>query len=174
MSKQIHRQAMKELRQWKSKWAEYLLTKFESPKQLQKIMKAPIQSSTCPIDKETFGSFLDSLFSSPNPLLPNDADRMMIRSIPRFTWESFEIVLKTMKQMKSADDEDIAIEMIKYANESFKVALITLFNQSLKNELFSELWYTSILQMLPNDDDLNELLSQVKSSFVFSIYMLMI
>ena len=157
LSKQIHRQARKELRQWKSKWAEYLLTKFENTKHLQKIMKAPIQSSACPIDKEAFGSFLGSLFSSPNPLLPNDADKMMIRSIQSFTLEELETVLKGMKNLKSADDEGIVIEMIKYANETFKIALITLFNQSLEDGLFDESWYTSILQMLPKDGDLNEL-----------------
>ena len=101
-------------------------------------MKAPIQSSACPIDKETFGSFLGSLFSSPNPLLPNDADKMMIRFIESFTLEELETVLKGMKNLKSADDEDIVIEMIKYANETFKIALITLFNQSLEDGLFDE------------------------------------
>ena len=138
LSKQIHRQARKELRQWKSKWAEYLLTKFENTKHLQKIMKTPIQSSALPIDNEVFGSFLGYLFSSPNPLLPNDADKMMIRFIQSFTLEELETVLKGMKNLKSADDEGIVIEMIKYANETFKIALITLFNQSLENGAFDE------------------------------------
>ena len=53
-------------------------------------MKAPIQSSTCPIDKQIFGTFLDSLISSPNPLLLNDADKMIIRSIPENELKEFE------------------------------------------------------------------------------------
>ena len=103
-------------------------------------MKTPIQSSTCPIDKEAFGSFLGSLFSSRNPLLPNDADKMMIRSIQSFTLEELETVLKGMKNLKSADDEGIVIEMIKYANESFNTALITLFNSSLVHGLLHQSW----------------------------------
>ena len=47
----------------------------------------PIKSSTCPTDKEAFGRFIGSLFLSPNPVLPNHADRMMIRYIPSFTLE---------------------------------------------------------------------------------------
>ena len=101
------------------------MTKFENTKHLQKIIKTPIQSSACPIDNEAFGSFLGCLFSSPNPLLPNDADKIMIRFIQSFTLEELETVLKGMKNLKSADDEVIVIEMIKYANETFKVALIT-------------------------------------------------
>ena len=81
----------------------------------------------------------------------------MIRSIPNFTLEELEIAVKGMKNLKSVDDQGIVIEMIKYTNESFKAALITLFNQSLANGLFNESWYTSILQMLPKDHDLNEL-----------------
>ena len=82
---------------------------------------------------------------------------MMIRLIQSFTLEELETVLKGMKNLKSADDEGIVIEMIKYANETFKIALITLFSQSLEDGLFDESWYTSILQMLPKDGDLNEL-----------------
>ena len=65
--------------------------------------------------------------------------------------------MKRLKKLKNVDDEGIMIEMIKYANESFKAALITLFNQSLVGGLFDESWYTSILQMLPKDCDLSEL-----------------
>ena len=72
-------------------WIEYLLTKFENRKQLQTVMKAPIQSSACPIDKESFGTFRGSLFSSPNPLLPIDVDIMMIRYIPSFTLKNYKL-----------------------------------------------------------------------------------
>ena len=62
-----------------------------------------------------------------------------------------------MQHLKSADDEGIVIEMIKYAYESFKTTLTLLFNQSLKDGLFDESLYLSILQILPKDCDLNEL-----------------
>ena len=55
LSKRIPNQVRRELREWKLKWTEYVLEKFENTKHLQKIMKAPIQSSACPIDKEAFG-----------------------------------------------------------------------------------------------------------------------
>ena len=68
-----------------------------------------------------------------------------------------EIVLKGMKHLKSIDDQSIVIEMIEYANESFKVRLTTLLNQSLVDGLFDESLYLSIRQMLPKDRDLNQL-----------------
>ena len=104
----------KELRLWKFKYTEYLLSKFENTKHLQKIHKAPIQSLACPIDKEDFEYFLGSLFSFSNPQIPNDEDKHSIRSIPIFSLKELEMALKSMKNLKNADESDIVTEMIKY------------------------------------------------------------
>ena len=101
LSKHIHKQTRTELRLWNAKWTDYLLSKFENTKHLQKIHKAPIQSSACPIDKEDFGNFLGSLFSSSNPLVSNDEDKHSIRSIRIFTLEELEMALKSMKNLKN-------------------------------------------------------------------------
>ena len=61
-----------------------------------------------------------------------------------------------MKNLKNADESGIVTEMIKYTNEAFKSALVTCFNQILLPGSFDECWFTFILQMLPNDGDLNE------------------
>ena len=63
-----------------------------------------------------------------------------------------------MKNLRSADESGLVIEMVKYANEHFKSTLVTFFNQIILNGSFDESWFTSILQMLPKDGDLNELL----------------
>ena len=65
--------------------------------------------------------------------------------------------LKSMKNHRSADESGLVVEMIKYANESFKLALVTFFNQIILNGSFDESWFKSILQLLPKDGDLNEL-----------------
>ena len=62
----------------------------------------------------------------------------MIRFIPNCTLEELEVGLEEMKNLKSADVGDIVIEMIKYTNESFKIALVTLFNQILIDISFDE------------------------------------
>ena len=71
--------------------------------------------------------------------------------------EELETALKSMKNLRSADESGLVVEMIKYANESFKSALVTFFNQIILNGSFDESWFKSILQMLPKDGDLNEL-----------------
>ena len=117
LSKLIHKQSRKELRMWKAKWAEYLLEKFENTKYLQKIKISPIKSSACPIDAEAFASFLGTLYSSSNPLTTTEEDTKAIRSIPEFSLDELEAALKGMTNLRSADEDGIVVEMIKYANE---------------------------------------------------------
>ena len=62
-----------------------------------------------------------------------------------------------MINLMGADDQGIVTDMIKHANESFKSALVTFFNQIIFNGSFDESWFKSILQMLPEDRELNEL-----------------
>ena len=157
LSKLIHKQSRKELRMWKAKWAEYLLEKFENTKYLQKIKISPIKSSACPIDAESFASFLGTLYSSSNPLTTTEEDTKAIRSIPEFSLDELEAALKGIANLRSADEDGIVVEMIKYANESFKEALLGFLNQILIDGRFDESWHTTILQMLPKDGDLGEL-----------------
>ena len=157
LSKLIHKQSRKELRMWKAKWAEYLLEKFENTKYLQKIKISPVKSSACPIDAEAFASFLGTLYSSSNPLTTTEEDTKAIRSIPEFSLDELEAALKGMTNLRSADEDGIVVEMIKYANESFKEALLGFLNQILIDGRFDESWHTTILQMLPKDGDLDEL-----------------
>ena len=55
-----------------------------------------------------------------------------------FSFEELEVALKSMKNLRSADESGLVVEMIKYANESFKSALITFFNQIILNGSFDE------------------------------------
>ena len=120
LSKLILKQSRKELRMWKAKCAEYLLEKFENTKYLQKIKISPIKSSACPIDAEAFASFLGTLYSSSNPLTTTEEDTKAIRSIPEFSLGELEAALKGMTNLRSADEDDIVVEMIKHADAPFK------------------------------------------------------
>ena len=94
MSKKIQKQVRKEIRLWKTKWAEYLLLKFMNTKYLQKINISPIRSAACPIDSEAFASFLEELFSNEVHLIASDDEKMKIQDIPPFQFEELERVLK--------------------------------------------------------------------------------
>ena len=157
LSKSILKQARRELRMWKSKWAEHLVQKFENTKYLQKIRSAPIRSSACAIDAEEFASFLGTLYSSANPLAITDEDKKMIQSIFIFSLQEFDSALKTMSNLRSTDEDGMVVEMIKYANIEFKESLIIFFNKILIDGTFDESWHNTILQMLPKDGDLKEL-----------------
>ena len=111
----------------------------------------------CPIDKEDFGTFLGSLLSSSNSLLANGEDKYSIRAIPIFSLEEFWTALKAMKNLRSAEESGLVVEVIKYANETFKSTLITCFKQILIYGSFDKSWFSYILQMIPKDGDLQEL-----------------
>ena len=59
--------------------------------------------------------------------------------------------------LKGADEHGIVIEMVKHATRTFKESLVSLFNKTLLDASFEDSWYTTILQMLSKDGDLNEL-----------------
>ena len=52
--------------------------------------------------------------------------------------EELEVALKSMKNLKSADESGIVVEMIKYANEVFKSVLVACINQILFHGSFDE------------------------------------
>ena len=79
MSKKIQKQVRKEVRLWKTKWAEYLLQKFVNTKYLQNINISQIRSAACPIDSEAFASFLEELFSNEVHLIASDDEKMKYR-----------------------------------------------------------------------------------------------
>ena len=62
-----------------------------------------------------------------------------------------------MTNLRGADEDGVVVEMIKYASKSFKITLLSFYNQRLLDDCFDESWHTTILQMLPKDGDLNEL-----------------
>ena len=65
----------------------------------------------------------------------------MIRSISKFIFEESDKAMQGMQNLRNAVDYSIVTEIINYANGSFKVALITLLNQSLVDGLFDESLY---------------------------------
>ena len=75
----------------------------------------------------------------------------MIQSIPIFALEELERALKAMSNLRSADEDVIVVEVIKYMNLQFKEALLILFNQILMDGTFDESWHNTILQMLLKD-----------------------
>ena len=124
----IHKQSRKELRTWKTKRAVHLLSRFENTKYFQKIISSPIQSSAYSIDAEKFKQFCGLFFSSSDPLLPNDEDKTLIRSIPSFSLPELEIALKGMANLRGADKDGMEIELINYSSISFKESLLYIFN----------------------------------------------
>ena len=64
------------------------------------------------IDREACGKILDSLFSSPFLVLPNDVNKMMIISIPIISLQELGTALKGIKQLKGVDNHGIVDEMI--------------------------------------------------------------
>ena len=66
------------------------------------------------------------------------------------------VILQAIANLKGVDENGIVIEMIKYATSSFKQLLKSLLNQILVDVSFEDSWYVKILQMMPNDGDLNE------------------
>ena len=67
-----------------------------------------------------------------------DDDKKMIQSIKIIFLEEMEHIFKGMSNLRSADEDGIAVEMIEYANIEFKDALVTVFNQILMDGTFDE------------------------------------
>ena len=64
LSKAIAKQARKELRSWRTLWANHLLERLKNTKFLQKINVDPVKSVACPVDSSDFAVFLNNLFTS--------------------------------------------------------------------------------------------------------------
>ena len=62
-----------------------------------------------------------------------------------------------MANLRSADEEDIMVEMIKHANVTFKEYLLNILNQRLQYRNFDESLYIAILQIIPKDGNVREL-----------------
>ena len=61
-----------------------------------------------------------------------------------------------MSNLRGADEDGVVVEMIKYDSKSFKITLLSFYNQRLLDGYFDESWHPLILQMLSKDGDLNE------------------
>ena len=68
LSHQILRLARKELRAWRSLWANHLLKKFRNTRFLQKINEDPIQKKHCPIEDDNFAEYLEKLYAEEHPI----------------------------------------------------------------------------------------------------------
>ena len=62
-----------------------------------------------------------------------------------------------MTNLRDTDEDDLVIEMIQYASESFNDTLLPFYNQRLLDDYFNESSHTTILQLFSRDRDLNEL-----------------
>ena len=62
-----------------------------------------------------------------------------------------------MSNLRDTDEDDLVIEMIQYASESFNDTLLHFYNQRLLDDYFDESSHTTILQLFSRDRDLNEL-----------------
>ena len=61
--------------------------------------------------------------------------------------------------MRSADEDGMIKEMIKYVNGSLEGILLQLITHMLMDGSFDESWHATILQKLPKDGDLEELIN---------------
>ena len=52
--------------------------------------------------------------------------------------EELETALKSMKNLRGADESGIVVEMIKHSSISFKENLLRLFNQTLSKGSFDD------------------------------------
>ena len=82
---------------------------------------------------------------------------MRMRDIPHFQFEELASSLKGMANLRGADEDGIDVEMIKYVSKSFKDTLSSFYNRKLLDGYFGESWHITFLQMLPNNEDHNEL-----------------
>ena len=62
-----------------------------------------------------------------------------------------------MTNLRDTDEDDLVIEMIQYASESFNDTLLPFYNQRLLDDYLDETSHTTILQLFSRDRDLNEL-----------------
>ena len=102
LSKMIAKQTRRELRAWRTLWAEFLLDKMKDVKHTQKINTDSIQKIVCPSEADDLSEFLEELFHSDHPLC---AEPQIIGiTFPRFSLDEFEKVATELSNMKRADD----------------------------------------------------------------------
>ena len=92
------------------------------------------------------------------PLTTTEDDINAIRSIPQLSLDELEAALKGMSKLRSADEDDMNVVLIKYANGSVKEALLGFLNQILIDGRFDESWHIQILRMLPKMETLTNFL----------------
>lgn len=68
--------------------------------------------------------------------------------------QEFDSALKAMSNLRSTDEDDMVVEIVKYANIELNEALMIFFNQILIDGFFDESWHNTIIQMFPKDGDL--------------------
>ena len=83
LSKRISKLIRRELRIWRSKWTDHLLTTFSNLKFIKKINTAPVQNQACPIEGEQFADFLSTLFSDTSNQCVIQADFSLLALIPK-------------------------------------------------------------------------------------------
>ena len=80
-----------------------------------------------------------------------------MQSIPPFSLPELETALQGIANLRSADAENIVVEMMQHANVPFKELLMTFLNQALIYRYYNESWHVAVLQMIPKDGDLGGL-----------------
>ena len=84
----------------------------------------------------------------------SDEDRISIQSIPSFSLNELETALKKIANLRSADKDDVVVEMIKHADAPCKEILLQFFNKILIDSDFDESWHLTKLQILSKDGDI--------------------
>ena len=158
LSKDIQKCARRELRAWRTLWADYLLTKFRNTKFIQKINTDPIQHKSCSIPPNLFRNFLGQLFRG-NSVNDDvyDIDLDDLESIPLFSMEELENGLVHLNNLRAVDECGLCAEMLKVGSDLMKRHLLESFNRILRKGEIEDSWHHTIFQMLPKDGNLDEL-----------------
>ena len=78
--------------------------------------------------------------------------------------------MKAMSNLRSADEDGIVVEIIKYANIQFEEASVICFNQICMDWTFDESWHNTIFQMLPKDGDVKEFSNWRRTALLLIFY----
>ena len=131
LSKQILKQSRRELRTWRTRWADHMLTRMRNTKFLQKINTEPYQRKTCSIHDDEFAGFLNEIFSS-DRTRHFHFDKSLIHDIPLFTTAELDEALLGLANLRASDEEGCVVELLKYASSDLKDELLACFNRIIR------------------------------------------
>ena len=166
LSKQIRKQARKEIRRCRNDRAEQILKEFKDLDQLDRLRFLPArnkqQASSADASPQQFADFLSDIFASDwvhdagvNSMTEylQRCQQRGLEGVPEFLMDELKYALRKMCCRKCQDEYGLVVEMFKCASDTVLRLVLTMFNNILRTGTVDPTWHDTLFVMLPKKGD---------------------